>query len=112
MSELPIIELLAVAQQAGVLQRMAAEQTRIVTVDYCPPREGLIVPRDHPTDDKLEAFPPTVITLTYLLDDAMFGGVTYVALTCEGRVLIHPFVWESFDKLAEVTFNVQAPRSY
>ena len=45
-------------------------------------------------------FAPTPMSLTFCLEDAMFGGVTFVAITCGGRVVINPFVFESYDKLA------------
>lgn len=103
---LPISELLAIAQMAGVLQRMAATHRSWVTVDYCPARDAIVVPRELDAGDEgLEPFPIRATPITFQLEDAMFGGTTYVALTCEGRVIIHPFVWESYAKLAKIKID-------
>ena len=98
-AQLSILQLADILDAAGVFAIMGRERRRHVTVDYIPPRDAMIFARE--TDDgPMETFAPTPMSLTFCLEDAMFGGVTFVAITCGGRVVINPVVFESYDKLA------------
>lgn len=105
LDRLTISELLGIAEHAKVLPIMSERRTRQVVVDYVPARDALFLPRESPEDPPLEAFPPTVIPITYTLEDSMFGGITYVALTVRERVLIHPFTFGGYDDLATRVFK-------
>lgn len=106
MSRLSISELLEVAKQAGVLQLMARRRSRRVVVDYVPARESMAIPReDDDPDEPLSPNPPTVTSLVFTLEDAMFGGTVFVALTCGGRVLVNPFAWVNYAHLGQLTIG-------
>lgn len=99
-ADLSIQELVTIAASAGVFKLLGEGRRRRVVVDYVPPREPIIIPREPDEEGPLNVMPPEAVEIAYTLEDAMFGGVVYVALTVAGRVVIHPFVWESYDKLA------------
>jgi hypothetical protein len=105
-SSLTINDLLVIAQEAGVLKRMSEQRCRMVVVDYRPPAAGIAVPREQGEEEVgLEPIAPEIVTITYTLEDAMFGGVVYVALTSSERVLINPFAWVSYEHLANITID-------
>lgn len=106
MDTLPISELLKVAAQAGVFQQMGASRRRQVIVDYVPARESMVIPREPDSEEApLQPDPPTVIPLTFTLEDAMFGGTVFVALICGCRVIINPFAWVSYEHLASLRID-------
>lgn len=97
--QLSVPQLADILDSAKVFAIMGRERRRHVTVDYIPPRDAMIYARED-DDGPMETYAPVPISLTFTLEDAMFGGVTFVAITCGGRVVINPFVFESYDKLA------------
>ena len=105
MDQLTIRELVEIANQAGVLKRMAEEHVSRVVVDYVPSRPGMAIPRETGDDAPLEPLAPDVTTITYTLEDAMFGGTIYATIVCGNRVIITPFVWQSYENLARVTIT-------
>lgn len=102
---LQMTDLINVVEQAGVLKIMSERRCRQVTIDYCPPRESMAIPRDPGCTEPIEPAAPTVIPLTFLLEDTMFGGVIFVALTCGPRVVINPFVWVSYEHLGHISIE-------
>ena len=103
--DLQMVDLLRVCEQAGVLKRMGEGRCRSVTVDYVPPREGMCIPRTPGEDEPIEPLVPEVITLTFNLEDAMFGGVLFAAITCGHRVVVSPWQWVSYEHLALQTIK-------
>ena len=91
-------ELCDVMEKAKVRQIMAAEGIQEVHVDYFPPREAMIYVRET-DDDTTEVYPQKAITLTFTLEEAMFGGKVFAAITCGHKVVILPFIWRGYDKL-------------
>ena len=102
--ELPIAELVKVAADANVFKIMSENKTNTVTIDYVPARAAMLIPRDE-TDAPLESYPLNPIPITFRLEDAMFAGQVFVALTVGHRVIVHPFQWRSFDELAKITLK-------
>jgi hypothetical protein len=98
--------MLRVAAEAHITRIMGMNQQRSVTIDIIPARAMFLAPRLDPDDDSLTAPTPTVQTLTFHLEDQMFGTVVYAAITCQGRVIVNPFKWESWDHLARSAINV------
>lgn len=95
-------ELLKIAKEANVFKIMGESRKRSVTIDYVPARSAILFPRLE-DDGPLEACPPHIETLKFELDSAVFdlaGGMTYVALVCRGMIIVNPFPWETFEKLA------------
>lgn len=97
--QLSLDELLNILETAKVLRIMAEEGCKSVTVDYVPPRPAMALAREDP-DIGLEMYPSQPIVLTFTLDDAMFGGSVYAAITCGSRVIIRPFPWVDYASLA------------
>jgi hypothetical protein len=97
---IPAEEMLRVATEANILKIMGERQIRSLTIDYIPARGQIIVPRLDEDDDSLTAPRPTIYPLTYHLEDAVFGVVLYVALTCQGKVIVNPFPFDSWEHLA------------
>lgn len=93
--------MLRVAAEANVAKIMGENQSRTVILDVIPARGQVIVPRLDPEDDSLTPPAPAIDTLTFHLEDAMFGTVCYAAITCQGKVIVNPFVWESWEHLAK-----------
>lgn len=107
MNELSIHELALIAQQAEVFSLMASRQSPQITIDYVPPRCGMILPRaQSEADGPLIPLQHDPITITFTLSEAMFGGVLFVALTCGGRVVVNPFPWSSYEHLAQVSIHL------
>lgn len=107
-ADLSNTDLLNIAAEVGLFKIIGETRKRVVKIDYVPPRAAMILPRESVHDDcTLNVYPVEPIEITFVLEDAMFGGVVYAALTCNGRVLIHPFVWESHDKLAATAIPVK-----
>jgi hypothetical protein len=99
-------EMLRIASEANVAKIMGENHSRAVTLDVIPARGQVIVPRLDPDDDSLTSPAPTIQTLTFHLEDAMFGTVCYAAITCQGKVIVNPFVWESWEHLAKARIGV------
>lgn len=98
-------ELCQVAIDANVLQIMSERKCKKVKIDYLPARPAVLIPRE---DDGGPPEPYTLkpITLIFTLEDAMFGGVTFAALTCGHRVIVRPFEWTNFDALAKLNLKL------
>ncbi len=90
--------------EAGVLKIMAEKRCKVVKLDYFPPRPAMMIPRDE-SDMQVEPYPLNPIALTFTLEDAMFGGVCYVALCCGHRVVVNPFVWSNYDALTKISLK-------
>lgn len=103
MESLSIADLIQIANEAQVLKRMSLDRTTRVVVDHIPARSSMSIAREPGEEDELEAYAPEVITITYTLADAMFGGSIYVALTCGNRVIVHPFLWSGYEHLGTVS---------
>lgn len=92
------LEMLGVAQEAEILKRFGEQRCRVVRVNYVPAvpfqvspvEEGVPIPKPQPCE------------LTFLLEDAMFGGEVFAAVTCNGLVIIRPFLWPGYDTLAKM----------
>jgi hypothetical protein len=93
-------DLLAIACEANVLKIMGERRTHVVTLDFVPQRPAIIIPR-LPDDGPLNAMPPHVEEVTFYLEDAMFGGDVYAAVTCRGHTVVAPFLWSSWETLAK-----------
>lgn len=93
-------QLCEIANYANVFKIMGEKRWREVTVDYVPGRQAIVLPR-LPDDDALNALPPHVEELVFKLEDAMFGGELFAALTCKDLVIVAPFVWTGWDSLAQ-----------
>lgn len=106
MTDLTIPEMLAIADKANVLKRMGVDKTNRIIVDFCAARDSIALAREPGEEgEPLEVFPIEPIMLTFRLEDAMFGGTVFACVTCEHKVIIHPFVWESYDQLSKSTFT-------
>jgi hypothetical protein len=97
--------MLSVARDGQVLRIMGQRQARSVTLDIIPARGRVITARLDEDDDSLTAPAPTIGSLTFHLEDAMFGTVCFAAVTCQGRVIVNPFPFESWDHLAKATLK-------
>jgi hypothetical protein len=102
--QLPMQDLFTAMEQANVVQIMANERRTEVTVDYIPARDAMAIPREK-NGKPVEAYPIQPIKLTFRLEDAMFGGDTYAAIVCGNRVVVAPFYWSGYDKLASAKFT-------
>jgi len=89
-----------IAQEANVFKIMGDTKTRSVTLDFVPGRPAIVMPR-LPGDEPLQATPPHVEEITYHLEDSMFGGDVWTALTCRGMTIVQPWLWTSWDALAK-----------
>jgi hypothetical protein len=98
-SNLTTADLLAIACEANVLKIMGERRTRVITFDFVPARPAIILPRLE-GDGPLNASPPHVEEVTYYLEDTMFGGEVYAAVTCRGHTVVAPFLWSSWEALA------------
>lgn len=106
--QLTRLELAAIASEANLFKVMGHNRLTEITVDYVPNRNRFIVPR-LPGDGPLEAHAPHVEQLTFALEDQMFAGEVWTALTCRGVVVVNPFRWEGWPKLA--TWSIIVPKS-
>lgn len=106
-ADVPTSDLVRIAVSAQVFKLMGERRTRQVTIDYSPARDALLVPRESGEDAPLEPITPDVIPITFTLEDAMFGGSVWVALTCGERVVVHPFAWVSYEHLATIVVNTR-----
>ena len=105
--DLPQIELIRLANDISLIQLFAERKCRRITVDYVPARERLAFARPvGQEDDPLIAYPPEVIPVTYTLEDAMFGGVTFAAITCGFRLIVNPFVWTTYEEFGSYVITV------
>lgn len=106
--ELTSRELAVIAQQAELLRLMGERRCRVLRLDYIPPRAGMTIPR-LPEDgmEPMEVYAPTPTVLEFKLEDAMFGNVTYAAITCGGKVVVSPFIWHSYPHLATLKITTQ-----
>lgn len=104
---LPVSELVRIAAEVELLKKMGLARSRTMTIDYVPAREAIIIPRAPGEEDPITVYPPEVTELTFTLEDQMFGGVVYVALTCGGHIVIHPFVWDSYEKLSTTAITLR-----
>lgn len=102
---LPKAELCRVLEDAKVLSIMSHDETRQVTVAYFPPRAGMVFPMSD-GDDPIEAYPINPILLTFKLEDTMFGGEVWAAITCGDQVVIRPFPWISYENLGTLKITV------
>lgn len=100
-------EMLRIAAEANVLRIMGETRRRSVTLDIVPARGQIIVPRIDEDDDSLTAPAPTIQSLQFHLEDAMFGTVCFAAVTCQGRVIVSPFAFESWDALAKSAISIR-----
>lgn len=105
-NQLPILDILNVIAKAEVPKLMGERKTRRLVIDYVPPREATMLPRDSEQDGPLEVYPPVPIQLTFQIEDAMFGGEVWAAITCGNRVVVAPFLWRGFDELAKTNFTI------
>jgi hypothetical protein len=78
---------------------MGERRCRIVTLDFVPARPAIILPRLE-GDGPLTTMPPHVEEVVYHLEDTMFGGDVYAAVTCRGHTVVAPFLWSSWEALA------------
>lgn len=101
-------ELAVIAQQVELLRLMGEKRSRVIRLDYIAPRAGMVIPR-LPEDgmEPMEVYAPIATVLEYKLEDAMFGNVTYAAITCSGKIVVSPFIWHSYDHLATLKITVQ-----
>jgi hypothetical protein len=95
-------EIVQIAKDCEILKLFGAAQTNTITVDYVPPRVGMIIPRE-PGDGPFNIHPRPCEELTFELESVIFhsaGGAVFVAVTCRGVFVTPPFKWESYAKLA------------
>lgn len=102
MTDLSVATLAAIARDANVFQTMGENKCRMVRLDYVPAQAAMIIPR-LVDDEPSEPTPPQMEELCYFLDDAMFGGEIYAALTCNGRTIVGPFPWTDYETLSKTT---------
>lgn len=102
---LSVEDLLRIAKEGEVLKVMGRTHKRTLTLDYVPARAAMIIPRLDAEDEGVTAMPPHVEPITFRLEDAEFGHMTFVALTCRGFVIVNPFPFTSYEALAEVTIR-------
>ena len=93
-------EMLRIAAGANILKIMGERRSATCTLDIIPPRGEVIVPRINEADDSLTAPAPTIATLRFHLEEHMFGGVVFAAVSCQGHVIVNPFPWKGWDNLA------------
>lgn len=103
-------ELCGVLEDAKVLSIMSQDETRRVTVAYFPPRAGMVFPMLE-GDDPIEAYPINPILLTFQLEDTMFGGEVWAAITCGDQVVIRPFPWTSYEHLGTLKITLTQAKS-
>lgn len=91
------LELLGVAQAAEILKTFGQLRCRLVKVHYSPAIPFRIGTPDQP-------LPEPVVQphheLTFILEDAMFGGEVFAAVACNGLVVVRPFLWPGYEVLA------------
>lgn len=104
--QIPIEELAHIVEQGSILKQMATDRKRTVVVDYIPARASMTLPRTE-DGEPLKAYKTEPITLTFTLEDAMFGGICFVALCCGHRVVVSPFPWTTYDDLAKIRLTRQ-----
>jgi hypothetical protein len=92
-------DLTLIAKEANVFQLLGKTKQRKITLDYVGARPAMIIPRLE-GDGPLETCAPHVEEITYELEDQMFAGDLYVTLNSRGHVVVSPFRWEGWDKLA------------
>lgn len=99
------MELLGIAQELDVLKRFAQRRCRKVDVRYIP---GMPYQVGFLGDDpKNEPHPlPEPYDLTFYLEDSMFGGEVFAAVTCNGLVVVRPFLWPGYDALLKMRITV------
>lgn len=93
-------DVLAVAKAVGILHLLGKSRGRPVTVDYVPVQLAIVTPRPADAVGPPTPPPPLVETLVYHLEDAEFGGRTFVAVTCQGHIVVNPFPWENYEVLS------------
>lgn len=98
-------EVVRVAAEVELLKLFGEKQCRAITIDYLPQRGSLWAARE-PGEAPSTIGGPDGYSLTYLLEDQMFGGVTYAAVTCSGHVVVRPFRWVSYHELVGSSINV------
>jgi len=103
MNELSIRELIEIAAQANIFKLMADRRSSRVVVDYVPARDALCIPREENEESPLVPLVPDVIPIVYKLEDAMFGGVIFASITVGSRVIVTPFMWQSYEHLGTIT---------
>lgn len=92
--------MLWIATEANIFKIMGEQKVRSVTIDFVPSRAALLIPRLN-GDDPVTSCAPHVEEVTFHLEDAMFGGEVFTAITCRGNVVVLPFPWTSWDGLAK-----------
>jgi hypothetical protein len=100
--DLTLTELATIVRESHVLRIMGEQQIDKLTVDYVPARAAMILPRLD-GDEPVNPNPPQVISITFILETAMFGGVIYAALVCGHRVVINPFMWIDYAHLTQAS---------
>jgi hypothetical protein len=95
--ELSIQELCDVMETAKVRQIMAADEVTRVVVDYFPARQAMVFLKEDGDDEPTELYPQKAIPLTFVLEDAMFGGHVFASITCGHKVIVLPFLWRGYE---------------
>lgn len=93
-------EMLGIAQQLDILKEFGSKRCRMLRVNYTPGLPYKITYGDEAPPEPIKT-PPTY-ELTYILDDAMFGGEVFAAVTCNGLVVIRPFLWPGYEALLKM----------
>lgn len=87
------------------LPKMFGEmETREIVVEYLPAVREVIHVRE---PDAMPARPVLVapIEITFRLEDQMFGGDVYVAITADGHVIGRPTKWESYAAFSKLVLS-------
>ena len=100
------LEMLGVAQAANILERMGEDECRLVTVDYTTSLGYKVDCLKTPPEGDPKPVTVPVHRLTFVLEDAMFGGEVFAAVTCNGLVIIRPFLWTGYEELAKMKIVV------
>lgn len=96
--------MLGIAQELDILKNFGEKRCRTLRVNYTPGMPYKITYGDE-TPLEPPVLPPTY-ELTYILEDAMFGGEVFAAVTCNGLVVTRPFPWPGYDTLAQMRITV------
>lgn len=101
-SGLPFNTLVTIAKELKIIQVMAEREESSITIDYLPglAEQAVVRPADKQDAPAIETAKVEPIKVTYILEDAMFGGDVYFVLSADGKPLCRPTLWEGYDNLA------------
>lgn len=95
-SSLTRSDLIMIAAEANLLKLFGKQRVRSITLDYVPPRPAMVIPR-LAGEEPITALPPHIEEITYNLEDTMFGGEVFTAVTSRSFVIVSPWLWSGWE---------------